>query len=255
MNTQFLGLYTTEWLGIIGSLAWLPQIFQWIKEYFIKPKLTVVSGNQIEIGFTSFGPIINLSLAYLSENKKALIEKIELELVHENNDTQKFSWVWFEEVLYSMDLPDLQKISTKRHQNAIAIKIGVDELIEKKVGFQQNTFKKEYDKLYKQLTEDAIEFYQIGRNSDDLKLNTSYRNLHNLLTNSFNWKTGKYTAKITTHILTDNIRTHHEFVFSLNSLDIKLLHSNIENCQFNLEKTFINNEINVRDWQWVNTIK
>lgn len=55
MNKQFLGLYTTEWLGIIGSLAWLPQIFQWIKEYFIKPKLTVVSGNQIEIGFTSFG--------------------------------------------------------------------------------------------------------------------------------------------------------------------------------------------------------
>lgn len=191
----------------------------------------------------------------MSETKTSLIDKIELELVHENNDTQKFSWVWFEEVLYSMDLPDFQKINTKRHQNAIAIKIGLDELIEKKVGFLQNSFKQEYDKLYKQLIEEAIEFYQIAKNLEELKLNNSFRNLQNLLTNSFNWKSGKYKAKLTTHISIDNLQTHYEFDFSLNSLDIKLLQSNIENNQLNLEKTFINNEITLRDWQWVNTNK
>lgn len=255
MNKQLLGLDLTEWIGIIGAFAWIPQIIKWIREYFTKPKLTVVSGSQIEIGYTYFGPIINLSLAYLSETKTSLIDKIELELVHENNDTQKFSWVWFEEVLYSMDLPDFQKINTKRHQNAIAIKIGLDELIEKKVGFLQNSFKQEYDKLYKQLIEEAIEFYQIAKNLEELKLNSSFRNLQNLLTNSFNWKSGKYKAKLTTHISIDNLQTHYEFDFSLNSLDIKLLQSNIENNQLNLEKTFINNEITLRDWQWVNTNK
>lgn len=255
MEQQFLGLLITDWLGIIGAFAWLPQIIKWIKEYFKKPKLTIVSGEQIEIGFTSFGPIINLSLAFLSETKKALIHKLVLELVHENNDTQKFSWVWFEEILYSMDLPDLQQINTKRNQNAIAVKIGIDELIEKKIGFQQNTFKHEYNKLYKQLSEDAIEFYQIGKNSDELKLTSTYRNLSNLLTDSFNWKTGKYKVKITTHIANDKIVAHHELDFTLNSLDLKLLHSNIENCQLNLEKTFIKNEIELRPWQWVNTSK
>jgi hypothetical protein len=255
MKQQFLGLLITDWLCIIGAFAWLPQIIKWIKEYFKKPKLTIVSGEQIEIGFTSFGPIINLSLAFLSETKKALIHKLVLELVHENNDTQKFSWVWFEEILYSMDLPDLQQINTKRNQNAIAVKIGIDELIEKKIGFQQNTFKHEYNKLYKQLSEDAIEFYQIGKNSDELKLTSAYRNLSNLLTDSFNWKTGKYKVKITTYISNDKIIVHHELDFALNSLDLKLLHSNIENCQLNLEKTFINNEIGIRPWQWVNTSK
>lgn len=68
----------------------------WIRNFFIKPKLTVVPGSQIEIGFTTFGPIINLSLTDLSVSKKTLFEKIELELVNENNATQKFSWVLFE---------------------------------------------------------------------------------------------------------------------------------------------------------------
>ena len=169
MIKTFLGFNLTEWLSAIGALAWLPQLFQWIKEYFTKPKLTIVSGNQIEIGYTSFGPIINLSLAILSEKKKAIVNKIDLELVHENNDTQKFSWVWFEEVLYSMDLPGSQQVSTKKNQNAIAIKIGVDDLIEKKVGFQQNTFKNEYDKHYKKLTEDAIDHGILQTNSESFK--------------------------------------------------------------------------------------
>lgn len=255
MEKQFWGLHITDWLGIIGTFAWIPQIIKWIKEYFKKPKLTIVSGEQIEIGFTSFGPIINVSLAFLSETKKSLIHKLVLELVHEKNDTRKFSWVWFEEILYSMDLPDLQQINTKRNQNAIAIKIGIDELVEKKIGFQQNTFKQEYNKLYKQLSEDAIEFNHIGKNSDELKLTNAYRNLSNLLTDSFNWKTGKYKAKITTYFANDKIVANHEFDFVLNSLDLKLLHTNIENCQLNLEKTFINNEIMTRSWQWVNTSK
>lgn len=255
MEMKFLGLRTTEWLAIIGAFAWLPTIINWIKEYLNKPKLTIVSGNQAEIGFTSFGPIINLSLAFLSEAKKALVKKVELELVHENNDTQKFSWVWFEEVLYSMDLPDLQQINTKRNQNAIAIKIGIDELIEKKVGFQQNTFKNEYDKLYKQLSEDAIEFYQNNKMPEELRITKSYRELQDLLTNSFNWKVGKYKVKISAHISTDNVIATHEFSFSLSSLDVKLLHTNIENCHLNLAKTFIDTETDVRQWQWVNASK
>ena len=100
MDKTFLGLTLTEWLAVIGAFAWLPTIIQWIRNYLKKPKLTKVSGKSFDVGFTTFGPIINMSLAFLSENKKALINKVQLELVHENNDTQKFSWVWFEEVLY-----------------------------------------------------------------------------------------------------------------------------------------------------------
>lgn len=256
MEKTFLGLNIIEWLAFIGAFAWLPPIFQWIKNYLKKPKLTIVSGKYFDVGFTTFGPIINMSLAFLSENKKALINKVELELVHENNDTQKFSWVWFEEVLYTIDIPDGIPLDTKRHQNAIAIKVGLDDLVEKKVGFQQNSFKIEYDKQFKQLKEEQRDYIQLNKPPVDLKATQSYRALHDLFSNSFFWKIGTYDVKINAFILENNKKVTHEFKFNLTNLDIKLLQSNISSCHTLLEKYFVDNNItDIKPWDWVGTNK
>jgi hypothetical protein len=256
MDNIILGIKVTEWLAIIGALSWIPILGKWVYDFISKPKMTIISGRQIELGFTTNGPIINLSLAFLSEKKKALITNIDLELIHENNDTQKFSWRWFEEVLYKMDIPNAGQISTKKNQNAIAIKIGLDELIEKRVGFQQNTFRNEYDKQYKLLIEDSINFSQLGKNLNDLKVIPSYTVMRDLLSNSFNWKVGKYTVKIKAYLSGDNITANHEFSFTLNSLEVKLMHSNIDICHKTQEQTFVDETITIDEpWQWVYTDK
>lgn len=256
MDKTFLGLTLTEWLAVIGAFAWLPTIIQGIKEYLKKPKITIVSGKYLDVGFTTFGPIINMSLAFLSENKKALINKVQLELVHENNDTQKFSWVWFEEVLYTIDIPDGVPLDTKRHQTAIAIKIGLDDLVEKKVGFQQDSFKIEYDKHFKQLREEERDYIQLGKPRIDLKATQSYRALHDLFSNSFFWKIGNYHVKINAFILENNINVTHKFKFNLTNLDIKLLQSNIASCHTLLEKRFVDENLpEIKPWDWVPTTK
>lgn len=256
MDKTLLGLTITEWLAIIGAFAWLPTIVQWLKDYFTKPKLTIVSGRQVSVGFTTFGPILNMNLAFLSESKKSLIKQIDLELIHENNDTQKFSWVWFEETLYTMDIPDAPApINTKKNQNAIAIKVGLDELVEKTIGFQQNTFKNEYDRHYKQLTEDAIDFFQLQKSPDDLKITPSYRALNDLFPNSFNWKVGRYSVKVNAIIAEGNLSVPHSFTFTLNNLDIKLLQNNVELCQTVTAKTFVDDNLVTRQWQWITANK
>ena len=256
MEKTFIGLTLIEWLAVIGAFAWLPTIIQWVKDYFKKPKLTIVSGKHFDVGFTTFGPIINMSLAFLSEHKKTLIKKVEIELVHENNDTQKFSWVWFEELLYTIDIPDGTPLDTKRNQTAIAIKIGLDDLVEKKVGFQQDSFKIEYDKQFKQLREEERDYMQLGKPRADLKTTQSYRALYDLFSNSFFWKIGKYHVKINTFILENDIMVSHEFNFNLSNLDIKLLQSNIAACHSLLEKRFIDDSIvDIKLWDWVTTYK
>lgn len=130
----------------------------------------IISKNKIDIGYTTYGPIVNTSIALVAEKQKALIEKIEVELTHENNDTQKFTWKWFEETLHVLDLPNSGgSIPTRKNQTAIAINIAKDELVEKKIGFQKNSFQSD-QKIKDQLcVEDAINTSKAGKPTSNLR--------------------------------------------------------------------------------------
>jgi len=49
-------------LAVLGALAWLPQLFIIIKNVLVKPIVKIIPENQLEIGYTLFGPIINGNL-------------------------------------------------------------------------------------------------------------------------------------------------------------------------------------------------
>lgn len=136
-------------LALVGALSWLSILSNIIIKLVIKPSLEIISDNEIELGYTTLGPIFNLHLAFIVENKKALIRKVDLNLVHQNNDSNLLSWEWFEETLYIMNLPE-RNIPTRKNQKAIAININEGDMIEKKIGFQHNSFKNQYSQLIKE---------------------------------------------------------------------------------------------------------
>jgi len=242
-----------EVLAILGALAWLPQVFIWMRNYFSKPKLTIISGRSIEIGYTSLGPILNVDLAFLAENKKVLIRRIDVELTHEKNDTQKFSWDWFEETLYEANLPDFGYSSTRKNQKAIAINMDKDQLVEKRVGFQQNTFKNESQQLINLTTEEILNICNAQQDVASIKSQRSYNELRDLYKNSFSWKIGTYTVKFFVKLSKRDGFFTHSFDFKLSSLDIKALELNIEHCQLLVEKQFVDRELVLpENWKWIN---
>jgi hypothetical protein len=56
-------------LAILGALAWLPQLIIFISKWLTKPKLTIITDKDLEIGYTTFGPIFNFQIAFLAEKK------------------------------------------------------------------------------------------------------------------------------------------------------------------------------------------
>jgi hypothetical protein len=244
------GMY--ELLAILGAMAWLPQIIVWIRNYFSKSKLSIISDKEIEIGYTSNGPIINIYLAFLSEEKKALIKSIEVELTHEKNDSHKFSWDWFEETLYAINVPNTGLMPTKKNQRAIAIKVDKDQLIEKKIGFQQNTFKSEHKQLLQTTTEEYLNLSNADQDTTALKGHKCYNDLLDFYKNSFAWKVGLYSAKVIVNISEDNKSFERVINFKLNSLDIKSLDFNIERCKLLAEQEYINGDLEIGgNWFWV----
>jgi len=242
-------------LAILGALAWMPFIIQLIREKIKKPKLKIFSENQIEIGYTSLGPILNIDLAFLAQNKSALVDKITLELIHKSQERQNFVWIWFEESLLQMELPKTP-IKYKKNQKAIALNVQLDTLIEKKIGFQSALFKSESEKIIKNLYEDRLNLGNSGKNIEEIKSYSNYNNAMDYAGNSFPWKIGVYKANFTVHISETNISFSHSFNFEISNLDVKVLHKNIDIIKASFENAFIKqNEELTPEWEWVHINK
>ena len=240
-------------LAVLGALAWIPQLFLLIRNHLIKPVVKIICENKIDIGYTTYGPIVNTSIALIAEKQKALIEKIEAELTHENNDTQKFTWKWFEETLHVVDLPNSGgSMPTRKNQTAIAINILKDELIEKKIGFQQNSFQSD-QKIKDQLcTEDAINNAKADKPATDLRAAKSYNDLKDTYQNGFNWKVGDYS--ITYKVYENSVKTPfiHKMKFKITALDLNNLKPNIDSCLTEIDRFYIDNELETPSWNWSN---
>ena len=243
-----------EILAILGALAWLPQLIVFINKKITIPKLTIITDKDLEIGYTTLGPIFNLQIAFLAEKKRALIRKVEIEMTHENNETHKFTWDWFEEILYEVSIPQSGLIPTRKNQKAIAINVNPDSLVEKKIGFQQNAFKEKQNRLVQLTTEEFLNIINAGNDSNIIRTRNTFNNLRDYYKNGFNWKIGKYNAKINA-ILSGNQIFTTNVDFQLTNRDIKTLERNIEIAQ-NLVDIEYGADIKVKqNWLWVNTKK
>jgi virulence-associated protein VapD len=238
-------------LAVLGALAWLPQLFIFIREIFTKPVIKIIPENQLEIGFTTYGPIINMTIAIISEKQKALIDNIEVELTHENNDIQKFKWKWFEETLHTVDLPD-QSLPTRKNQTAIALNLQKDQLVEKKIGFQQKSFQSEQKTIVQNTIEEAINLSKAGKENKELMATKNYNDLNSLYQNGFNWKVGKYSIKY--KVYENSLKTPFikEVIFKMTSLDVSNLTNNIEKCHTEIERNYVGTEFENPTWNWAN---
>src|SRR6266704_1317610 len=83
----------------IGAAAWLPIVLVWAYRIFVIPKVTIVSGEVPEIGFTTFGPIINIRMAISATRKPTIIDSLGFKLSHEDGSTRTFHWAGMTEDL------------------------------------------------------------------------------------------------------------------------------------------------------------
>ena len=58
-----------DWIAILGALAWTPHLVNLVREWLAKSKVRVITQREVEIGFTTYGPIFNIRLAFSVENR------------------------------------------------------------------------------------------------------------------------------------------------------------------------------------------
>ncbi len=87
-----------ESVAVIAA-AWLPQVAIVVYVWLIKPKVKLVVSPAPEIGYSTFGPVLNLNCALSTSQKDALIEKITATVRHDRGQTIELTWVTLNETL------------------------------------------------------------------------------------------------------------------------------------------------------------
>jgi hypothetical protein len=245
-----MGLF--EVLAIIGALSWVYPLILWIEKKFRKTELRILSHQEIEIGYTTHGPIINLNLAFSAEKDDAFIERIIVELTHESSQKETFHWEWFEERLMEIELPESGGIMPyKRNQKAIALKAFTDSVIEKKIGFQSPVFKAKYLEQYQKTLEICQNLESTG-NIENIRASKEYNDFEHLLKNSFSWKVGRYRGIVIAKVANRDKVFTKEIEFVLSNLDLRKLENNVNLTIATLENHFIGrNPSFIVSWNWV----
>lgn len=223
-----------EWTAVIGAGAWIPHIIYFIYYRLSKPKLRFIPETTIEIGYSFFGPILNPTFAISSARKDALIEKIRVKTIHDvTKEEHEFVWQFLDERGFEGTSSKGETLQTRKSQSAIALKVGVVGLIEKKVLFNDVSFLPKRieleNSLYEQ--EDFLKRTRPQEYPGCVFQTKEYTDLNDFLKTSFYWKEGEYIFYLYVHE-TSSKRLHLEkYSFNLKRHDIDRLERNIETNQ------------------------
>ena len=161
-----------DWVAAIGAAAWAPQIISWICQYFRKPKITLYLHPETQIGYTSFGPIFNVSLALVSEKRSVTLNDISVNIKHESGALYTFDWDGLSEDLSEIQDPSGQPTSIKRIYLPLVIRVLQSGVAQALVRFQYKPFKQRYkDKI-----QDAENTFQLLRSAGKLNTEQDIRN-------------------------------------------------------------------------------
>lgn len=219
-----------ELAAYIGAAAWLPQIVTWIYRRFVRAAITVVPDRYAEVGFTSFGPIFNVRMAFAADRKDAIIDGLELLLRHEDGETRRVRWSGLLETFSEITDSAGNRQVVSRDQNPIALKIGTESLVEKFVRFQEPRY---HESLRPPMNSLMAHFSFLKRSGDPDYVQKALvsKELYELVDarrKSFWWRAGRYDVTLKLSSPKRFSLPHSRYAFKLTSAavdDLKAEHS------------------------------
>lgn len=221
----------TDWIAIIGALAWAPQIVTWIRDYLAKPRLTLFPAPAAEIGFSTFGTVLNLTCAISAAVDDAVIERMEADLTHENGQRFTLPWRNLHENIAEIETVTGEVERHRRQQTALALKVATVELAEQIILFQDAEFQKRLIGAAAALENrrDHAAKHVVGEDLEVALLKSDeFAHLEQVVRSGMCWQEGTYDVVFRAKIAERRAPFEFRYRFHLTATDIARLRDNIE---------------------------
>ena len=242
----------TELAAFIGAAAWTPSVVFILHKLFVLPKVELYADRQVQIGYTSYGPIFNLNLALSSQKKDIMINGIALTLIHEDGAKYDFFWQGLSEPLSKIHNPLGPTMSVEKTLPPIVIKVLAENFVQAFIRFMNPCFSSEFAKASSGF-QDRFNFVRRKKEKltkEDIESTIDcgeYEALIDFYKSGFHWKKGHY-------VVTFNLKSPRKFKFTsthysfnLSQQDVDDLGKNLDNIRTDFHQILMTN---VEGYEW-----
>lgn len=243
--------------AIVGALAWIPPIFVAVRAWVTRPEIRVITQPAPEIGFTTFGPILNLRVALTVTHKDIVITGIKLQVTHESGEEAIFSWRGIVQRMGTMNYPQVGAVPFEKESSVLAMKVSQKDVEERFIRFQNLEY------LEQKAVLDGASLKKLAylRKSDPFDgpsflKSQEMTDLYSFIRQSFSWKPGGYRVKVLLESPDDFTVLDDEYTFTLSPLQVQNLSDNLNH----IEQYFAYEVVPVKEgeqraqivWSWAN---
>jgi len=231
-----------DWIAIVGAAAWTPQIITWMHRALTQPKVSLHLHLLPQIGYTTLGPIFNVTFALLSEKKDAILNKFSATLRHESGSSYTFDWAGLSEDLSEIQNPIGPIMSIKKTSLPLVVKVLHTGVAQVFVRFLHEQFKVNLRKG----SASALDRFNFLKTSgklkkeqdiEDLVSEQKFSELIKIFSSEFIWSVGKYTVTFQFQSPNKFRYKKSEYTFELSQEDIDNLRKNIDNIKIDIIQT------------------
>jgi hypothetical protein len=244
----------TDWAAIVGAAAWLPQIGSWVRDYLQKPKPRLFVAGAPEVGYSILGPILNLSCAFATDRVDAVVERMRATIRHQSGATVEMRWIGLLETLSELQSSSGETETARKAQIVLALKVGVKELTERTVRFNDLSFQASGTQLWRQLEARREAVRRIETDLARIKSQTlqsdEYLAVVDHLRNGLFWREGAYDMAIEMTCTGLDAPIINHFTFTLFQPDIQNLRANVATLEASLPLWLFGDVLKLPDMNW-----
>jgi len=256
---------STDWIAYIGAAAWTPPIVFILYKLLARPKITFYPDRQVQIGYTSLGPIFNLTLSLTTQRKDIMINKIGVKLTHQDGSKHNFVWTRISETLSEIRNPlgPTPIMSVEKSLPPIVVKLSTGNIVQAFIQFQDlhfgsalakasSGFQKHFHFIREKKT-------KLTKEDIDAAIDCKeFEELMDFHKSSFCWKEGRYEVMFNIQSPSRYTMTRTKFVFKLTQHDADALRTNLDHIRTDYRQTLLTNvegyKYETIPWVWRNPV-
>jgi len=241
----------------IGAAAWLPQIGSWIYNKYAKPNILInASGVGAEVGYSTFGPIVNCPFGFAASRKSIVARDFSVTLTHEQGDSHKLVCVGTREGQSELLSGNNRSVFFADAPPTL-VQIGSQAIVDKLFRFQEQLFKERRDPVWYDLRDMAESVSGANVNKIQMVRNSpQYAKLRRTTELAFWWKPGRYEMVVDFKSDDAFVSSHSNYHFTLDEFTIERLKKNFTVVQGDFDNQLFSNIASYKqvktDFYWAN---